>query len=316
MLEKGAEVMQRVSFNEIGLRYTLSPYAEPVATVSPGETILLETEDACSGQIGTPGDARDPGRVPFSNPVVGPICVRGAEPGMALSVSIKEIRPSTGRGVTYLSRNYLVGAAMRRFIDMSLEEETKICEIKSGSVHFGALTLPYRPMVGTIGVAPHPEKEAMSSQLGLGRHGGNIDLPEVHPGSTILLPIFHRGALLYVGDVHAVQGDGEICGTGIEMPAEVEITTNLVQESLVWPRIETDSEVLCVATAGGANTLADAIKTAFLELILWMERSYGLQRLEGLLLCSQVGKVRIGNLWSAAAKIEKKVLAQIAAGHK
>ena len=309
--------MKRVSFRDVGLKYVLSPYEKPVAYLRPRETIVLETEDACSGQLRAEGDRRDHGKVPFSNPVVGPIYIEGAEKGGAIAVSIGEIKPTTGQGVTYLSRNYLVGYPIRRFIDMDLAEASRVCEIRGGLIHFSkGITIPYRPMVGTIGVAPHPEKEGMSSQVLPSRHGGNMDLPEVSPGSTVYLPVYHKGGLLYVGDVHAAQGDGEICGTGIEIPAEVHITVDVVRESLTWPRIETPSEVMSVVTTGAMRTLQDAIRAAFLDLALWMEREYGLDRVEGLMLCSQVGRVRIGNLWTAAAKIEKSVLEQIAAGRK
>ena len=136
-----------------------------------------------------------------------------------------------------------------------------------------------------------------------------MDLPDIRPGSTVFLPVFHRGALLYVGDVHAAQGDGEISGTAIEMPAEVTLRVDLLEdEQIGWPRIETDSEVMFVATTSAGRSLEDAIRIAFLELVMWIEEKYGLKRFEGLMLCSQVGKIGIGNLWTAAAKIEKRYL--------
>jgi acetamidase/formamidase len=164
-------------------------------------------------------------------------------------------------------------------------------------------------MVGTIGVTPFLEAESISSGVLPGRHGGNMDLPDVAPSSTIFLPVYHKGALLYAGDVHAVQGDGEISGTAVEMPAEIKIKVGLLKgEPISWPRIETEAEVMSVVTTSAGRTLEDAIRTAFLELTLWMEEEYGLNRFEGLMLCCQVGKIRIGNLWTVAAKIEKKYL--------
>ena len=135
-----------------------------------------------------------------------------------------------------------------------------------------------------------------------------MDLSDIGPASLVSLPVFHSGALLYVGDVHAVQGDGEISGTAVEMPAEVMIGTELMDESISWPRVETDDEVMSVATTTAGTSLEDAIRTAFLELIMWVEKKHGLNRFDGLMLCSQVGKIRIGNLWTVAAKIEKKYL--------
>ena len=305
--------MNQVSFRDIGLKYVLSPHDEPVARVEPGETLILETEDACSGQIRKKGDNRDRGKIPYANPVVGPIYIEGAEKGNTLAVLIEEIEPLIGQGITYLSEfneNYIASVPVFKFMKVSLPLEVKICPIKDGLVHFSdQISIPYQPMVGTIGVAPFLEAESISSGVLPGKHGGNMDIPEVAPGSTIFLPVYHKGALLYAGDVHAVQGDGEITGTAIEMPAKTRIKVDLLKgKPISWPRIETEGEIVSVATASAGRTLEDAMRTAYLELTLWMEEKYGLDRFEGLMLCGQVGKIRIGNLWSVAAKIEKKYL--------
>jgi len=164
-------------------------------------------------------------------------------------------------------------------------------------------------MIGTIGVAPHPENESISSGVSPGIHGGNMDLPDIAPTSKIILPVFHKGALLYVGDAHASQGDGEISGTAIEMAAEIKLTVDLLKgEKIHRPRIESSNEIMSVATTSAGRTFEDSVKTAFLELTMWIEETIGLDRFEGLMLCSQVGKIRIGNLWTIAAAIEKKYL--------
>ena len=305
--------MNKVSFRDIGLKYVLSPHDEPVARVEPGETLILETEDACSGQIRKKGDTRDRGKIPFANPVVGPIYIEGAEKGNTLAVLIEEIEPLIGQGITYLSEfneNYIASVPVFKFMKVSLPHEVKICPIKDGLVYFSdQISIPYQPMVGTIGVAPFLEAESISSGVLPGKHGGNMDIPEVAPGSTIFLPVYHKGALLYAGDVHAVQGDGEVTGTAIEMPAKTRIKVGLLKgKPISWPRIETEDEIVAVVTASAGRTLEDAMRTAYLELTLWMEEKYGLDRFEGLMLCGQVGKIRIGNLWSVAAKIEKKYL--------
>lgn len=304
--------MKRISFKDTGLKYTLSPYDEPVAHVKPEETLILEVEDASSGQIREKGDFRDRSEIPFGNPVIGPICVEGAEKGSSISVSVKEIKPAIGKGATYFSEfneGYLTGSPIFKFMRISLPSEPRICKIGDGLVYFSDdTTIPYQPMIGTVGVAPHPEAESISSGILPGRHGGNMDLPDIGPGSTVFIPVFHKGALLYVGDVHAVQGDGEISGTAVEMPAEVTIKIDVMEESISWPRIETESEAMSVATTSAGTGLEDAIRTAFLELIMWMEKNHRLNRFDALMLCSQVGRIRIGNLWTVAAKIEKKYL--------
>ncbi|HIE18479.1 TPA: hypothetical protein EYP75_02000 [Candidatus Bathyarchaeota archaeon] len=207
------------------------------------------------------------------------------------------------------------GTPILKFLGEKFPREPKICKIKNGQVYFSdELFLPYRPMIGTLGVAPHPEEEAFSSGVLPGRHGGNMDLPDVCPESTVILPVFHEGALLYIGDAHAVQGDGEISGTAVEMPAEVKIKVDLKDESLRWPMIENNDEVMFVSTTRNGVSLENAIRTAFLELALWIEEKFGLNRFDALMLCSQIGKIRIGNLWTVAAKIEKKYLEALKKG--
>jgi len=304
--------LRKISFRDTGLKYALSPYDEPVAHVDPGETLIIEVEDASSGQIRKKTDRRDRRSIPFGNPVVGPIYVKGAEKGGSISVSIIEITPTIGQGATYFSEfneDYVAGASILKFLGEKFPREPKICKIKNNQVYFSEeLAIPYKPMVGTLGVAPHPEGEAISSGVLPGRHGGNMDLPDIGPESTIFLPIFHEGALLYIGDVHAIQGDGEISGTAVEMPAEVKIKVDLEDEAPTWPMIENKDEVMFVSTTSAGIGLEGAIKTAFLELALWIEKKFGLNRFDALMLCGQVGKVRIGNLWTVAAKIEKRYL--------
>jgi len=305
--------MKRVSFRDIGLKYTLDPSDEPIVHTEPGETLIFEVEDACSGQIRRKGDRRDRRKIPHGYPIVGPIYVRNARKGGTITVSIEGIKPTTGQGVTYFSEfneGYIVSPPIFRYMKVHLPRQPRICKIRDEQVYFtDSIVIPYQPMIGTIGVAPSLETESISSSVLPGRHGGNMDLPDIAPASTVFLPVFHAGALLYVGDVHAVQGDGEISGTAVEMPAEVKIKTGLLDgESTRWPRIETENEVMSVATTTAGRTLEDAIRTAFLKLAIWIEEKHGLNRFDGLMLCSQVGKIGIGNLWTAAAKIEKRYL--------
>jgi len=104
------------------------------------------------------------------------------------------------------------------------------------------------------------------------------------------------------------RGDGEISGTAVEMPAEVKIRVSLKNESLIWPMIENEDEVMFMSTTRNGVSLENAIRTAFLELALWIEKKFNLNRFDALMLCSQIGKIRIRNLWTVAAKIEKKYL--------
>lgn len=303
--------MKRVSFRDVGLRYVLSPYEKPVVYVEPGELIVVEVEDASSGQVRRPGDVRDRGRVPFGNPVVGPIYVEGAKPGGSVIVGIEGIRSTIGQGAIYFSdftERYLTEVPILRFVKAVFPYRTRICRIEGGTVFFDRVGLPYKPMIGTIGTAPRLEVDCASSSLLPGRHGGNMDIPDICPGSRVSLPVFHEGALLYVGDAHAVQGDGEISGTAVEMPAEITLRIDISDQNLRWPRVESEEEMMCIATTSSGRSFEDAVRIAFLELALWIEERYGIDRFDGLMLCSLAGRIRIGNLWSIAAKIEKKYL--------
>ncbi|MEM2739534.1 MAG: acetamidase/formamidase family protein [Candidatus Bathyarchaeia archaeon] len=303
--------MKRVSFKNTGLRYTLSPYEKPVAYVKPGESIVVEVEDASSGQIRKPSDVRDRGRIPFGNPLVGPIYVEGARPGGSITVAIEDIRPTIAQGAIYFSEfteRYLTEVPILRFMRTAFPYRTKICRIEGDMVLFDGIKLPYKPMVGTIGTAPHLEAESASSSFLPGRHGGNMDIPDICPGSRVSLPVFHEGALLYVGDAHAIQGDGEVSGTAVEIPAEITLKIDISDRNLGWPRIESEQEMMCVVTTSSGRSFEDAVRIAFLELVVWIEERYGIDRLDGLMICSIAGRIRVGNLWALAAKIEKKYL--------
>ncbi len=305
--------MKRVSYRNSGLRYTLSPYDKSIVSINPKEQLIIETEDATSGQLRSPEDVRDRDSCPFGNPLVGPIKVQGAEKGDSIVITIEEIKPTIGQGVTYISKgfneSYLTSVPIFKLMKNNIPAKTKVCKIKNGLVYFSdKFIIPYQPMIGTIGVAPHAESESISSSRLPDMHGGNMDLPDIGPGSAVSLPVFHNDALLYIGDVHAVQGDGEISGTAIEMPAEVRVMIDLKKESITWPRIETEKEVMFVASTSAGRSFEDAIRIAFLELVMWMEQKYNINRFDGLMLCSQIGRIRVGNLWTVAAKIEKKYL--------
>ena len=134
-----------------GLKYVLSLFVPPIVQIDPGETVVIEVEDAASGQIRRKTDRRDRGRVPFGNPVVGPIYIKGAKRGSSISVSIIEIKPSIGQGTTYFSEfneEYVAGTPILKFLGEKFPREPKICKIQNGRVYFSdELLLPYRPMI-------------------------------------------------------------------------------------------------------------------------------------------------------------------------
>jgi len=182
-----------------------------------------------------------------------------------------------------------------------------VCAIKDGKVYFGdKIVLPYKPMIGTIGTAL--EAEAIFAFYP-GIHGGNMDLPEATVGNKLFLLVFMKGALLHLGDVHAIQGEGEINGAGIEIPAEVTVTIDLIKgKTIAYPRIESPDRIMSVCCSGVGKTLADAIRIAFVDLVLWLEEDYGFERWDAYTLCGQVAEVRLGNIWTVAMKFPKEYL--------
>jgi len=293
------------------VHYTLSPRHEPTLVVPPGETILIETEDAFSGQIRNPRDRRDTEKIPWTNPLSGPVLVEGANKNDTLVVEILSIEPTLGQGATRISPlgRYpsLSILPLSAILGVEIPDRTRICPIRDGKVYFSEkLALPYEPMIGTIGTAPEIEELSSGS---LGRHGGNMDFADICPMAKVYLPVNVSGALLYVGDVHAIQGDGEISGTGVEMPAKITLKVDLLRSKrLRWPRIELPDYIITTSTTGTGMTLEDATRSAFLEMIVWLEEEYGIEKWEAYQLCSQVARVRMGNLWAISAKFPKRYL--------
>ena len=154
------------------------------------------------------------------------------------------------------------------------------------------ITVALEPMIGRMAVAP--DRGEVIWVAAPGNFGGNMDTPEIREGVTVYLPVFESGAYFYFGDVHALQGEGEITGTGLETTAEITFTFDLLKDyEIAWPRIENDDYIM---VAGSVRPLMDAYRIAHTEMVLWLERDYGFERWEAHQLLSQLGKARIGNV--------------------
>lgn len=308
--------MKQLSLTKQGkLFYEINPSNKPVLTIEPGETVIVETQDSASGLIRNEASTDfniASARVPqgTSNPLSGPIFIKGTDKGDTIAVEIKEIKPSIGQGYTSVfGLDWLLGeTSTSRFLNIKIPPERtlrKICPIKNGKIYWSdEIILPFKPMIGEIATSPP------TIMPNPGVHGGNMDLPEICTGNKIYLPAFVPGGLLYIGDAHAAQGDGELSGCAIEMPAEVTLTINLIKDKTIkWPRIESTEYIGCVATSGRFGTdLRDAVRIAFMELILWLEREYGFNRWNAYQLCTQVARVRLGNITCVAVKFPKRYL--------
>ncbi|MCL5025893.1 MAG: acetamidase/formamidase family protein [Chloroflexi bacterium] len=279
------QTIQRHQFSSV-----LDRRDAPVATVDSGETIVVETEDAQNGYYRVPGSLQ-PDRLALRPadvyPVSGPIFVRGAEPGDTLAVRVDDIQVDE-QGIT-------VGRAGGGLLgDWMRESRGMLIPVVDGVAHFGGrVKIPVRPMIGKMGTAPPLECIRSSTP---GPHGGNMDVVDIRAGSTLYLPVYVPGGLLYAGDVHAVMGDGEVCGTGVEIRARLTLTLTVRKgrpASMSWPRLETADDIMVIAADKPAEAAA---RLACKDMVLWMEEEYGFGRAEAYLLFSLVGDLRICQL--------------------
>jgi acetamidase/formamidase len=284
------------------LVYEFSRHQEPRLRIESGETVVVEAEDALSGQIRTDADRRDKTKMPFSNPVNGPIWVEGAEPGDALAITIGEIRPTIGQCCTRTADP----KQLAEWLGTDCPHGTHVCPIRDGKIYWSDdLTLPYAPMLGCLGTAP---AWGVPSTGPAGPHGGNMDIVETCPGNTVYLPVFVPGGYLYLGDAHAAMGQGELSATGLEMPSETVITVTLLKnQRLPGPRIESPGEIMTVASG---CPMERSLAQAYAWLILWMEADHGWDRWRAYDLLTHVGQVSVGYyaLGTVAAKVAKRFL--------
>ncbi len=278
-------------------RYVYGPYADPVLSIKPGDTVMAETHDAFEGKIKTEADL--PTKVlnlPFVNPQNGPIEVEGAEKGDVVCIHILSIEPRGPQpvGTTALIPEFggLVATTATAMLNKPLPERIKKMEVTTSGIRFSEkITLPYEPFIGTLGVSP--EIEAVTS-LQPDYWGGNMDMPDVAPGAVVYFPVLHKGAYVYLGDCHGRQGDGELCGVAVEMPATVTIRIDLIKHwTITGPRLETEDFIMSI---GSARPMEDAARIAYRDLIRWMESDYGFEESEAYFLCTQAGRLRVGNM--------------------
>lgn len=284
--------------------YAFDADAEPAITVRSGDTITVQTYDCFTNKVSSPAqlfhhDSDVLALIGDYNPVAGPIAVDGARPGDRLCVRIDAIE--LGTYAPYAATIVTVGGkgiCGRPSSLIPAEASTRICELEPGVVVFpttrGALRLPTRPMVGSIGTAP-PAGAASSLEFGPD-HGGNVDCPDLTVGATIVLPVNVPGALLWLGDVHAAMGDAEITGTALETNADVTITVGLLpgqgSAGLRTPRLDDGDSIGSLGAEFGAP-LSDNLHRAFTDLIDRLTVEYGLTAMEAYQLAGAGARVTV-----------------------
>lgn len=311
--------MARVEIKPGNYAYSFNPYLEPIATVHPGDRATIHTDDALGGRIRSESDHPSTALAGVSpNPVSGPISVEGAEPGDTLSVYIEGIEPARDFAVSCFVPNMggLTSTEYTRTLQDPIPERTWIWSLHAGPEgrylenREIRVRVPWRPFMGSIGVAP--ALEAIAS-ITPGPHGGNMDCPDVRPGNTLYLPVSAAGALFSAGDCHANQGQGEVCGVALEIPCKLSVVFGVEKGKRIgWPRIVSDEALMVV---GSAKPMEDAARIAYAELVLWMEEEFGFTRWEAYQLLGQVGGLYVANmvnpLYSLVASIDKRYLKRL-----
>jgi amidase len=267
------------------------PGLDPRVRVASGTLLELETHDARAGALlGEPSRHSfvlgPPERTP--NPLTGPIAIEGAEPGDALVVRIESIELGA-RG--WNGAHAHVGGYTPGSIPRAL---ARVCDIEGETVRFSdTIALSLAPMVGCIGTAPEDARSTQSA----GSFGGNMDHPVIAPGATVHLPVLVPGGLLFIGDAHAVQGDGELSGLGLEIPAVVRVRVELRKRvGLTWPWVETAARVMVCAAA---PTFEQARNAAVDCMLAALTSQLGLEPAEAMGLISLAGDLRLGAAWGA-----------------
>ncbi len=273
----------------------------PAMTVAPGETVYLETVDSSGGQLSAQSTLKDLAALDFGkvNPVTGPIAIDGARPGDAVKVTLLGFEPS-GWGWTALIPGF--GLLTDQFPDPALHL-WRYDRDKLGTSAYGpGGRVPLKPFVGTLGLAP--AEAGLHSVVPPRRVGGNMDIRDMAEGTELLLPVEVAGGLFSLGDTHAAQGDGEVCGTAIESPMNVALKFDLVKDAnLPFPRFRTsgpvtrhlDEKGYLVTTGIGPDLFAGA-RAAVSGMIDLLMAEQGLQADEAYMLCSVAGDLRISEI--------------------
>ena len=292
--------------------YNTYSFAHPPALrIKPGDRVVTRTIDAAGTDLDGKSVATGP------NPQTGPFFIEGAEPGDMLVVSIEKIE--TNRAMAYSSSllaPYAVdpGAIATRVdreprrVTWTIDKARGVARLDQADVQPGGIELPLRPMLGCIGVAP-ARKEAISTATP-GAFGGNMDYAWMTAGVKLMLPVNEPGALLFLGDGHARQGEGEVVGTGLETSMDVEFTVQLVKSKPIgWPRLETETHLMVL---GSARPLLEAFQHATTELQRWLAADYGLTERGAQTLMGQATEYEVANVvdpnFTVVAKIRKALL--------
>jgi amidase len=290
---------------------TYSSAHPPALRIRPGDRVSTKTVDAAGadsdGKTVTPG----------GNPETGPFYVEGAEPDDMLVVTLDRIEPNrpTAYSGSLLAPYAMDPGSISSLADRepkrlvwNIDKAKGVARLESADVKPQTLELPLRPMLGCIAVAP-ARKEAIATSTP-GPFGGNMDYAGMNAGVRLMLPVYEPGALLFMGDGHARQGEGEVAGTGLEISMDVDFTVDLVKKKKIgWPRLENQTHIMVL---GSARPLLEAFQHATTELHRWLIADYGFSERGASTFMGQAAEYEVANVvdpnFTVVAKIRKNLL--------
>ncbi|MBM4049805.1 MAG: acetamidase [Planctomycetes bacterium] len=298
--------MDIIRFEPQVFYYTYGPHP-PALRIQPGQRVETWTADSSNGDPEgrvLPRERRQQGQGLLEyNGVTGPFHVEGAEPGDTLVVHFEAIElnrasafgavhshlAALGDDMQFVGPTGLKPPIQGRRYEWKLDLERGVARLELPQSRVGRVEIPTHPFLGCVGVAPRWGERL--NTVDAGNHGGNLDCPEIVSGVAVHLPVNVPGALLMFGDAHAAQGDGELAGGALETTARVRFRCDVLKKrALRWPRVVNDEWIMTVASA---RPLLDALRIAWVEMILWLESDYGYERWDALHVLSQVGRVRV-----------------------
>src|SRR4051794_22241416 len=305
------------------LTYTFGG-AAPIRRIAPGSVLRLWSEDAFGGVLRSVDDlSSEKVDLRFVNPQTGPFYVEGAAPGDALALHFVRVEPARDwaasatipffGGLTSTDRTATLQDALPDTTWIyHLDRARSVLQFQARYSEF-TLDLPLAPMLGTVGVAPAAGE--VRSSLVPDRFGGNMDTPQMRAGTTCFLGVNVEGALFSIGDGHYRQGEGESCGTAVEGAMTTTLIVDLVKGAAPgWPRLEDDEYLM---TVGSCRPLEDAWRVSQVEMVAWLGELYGLDKMDGYQLLSQVSEVPLANVvdanYSVVTKAPKSLLPAAAA---
>jgi acetamidase/formamidase len=299
-------------FEPMAFHRVFSDAIPPVLHIFPGDTVRTWTVDA--GGTDSKGVRRSLG----GNPETGPFYIEGALPGDTLVVKLNKVRLNRDSAISSsqiagsaLNPGYLQRTRYRTDFDSDwvLDRQNGVARLKSPTERLKNYTVKLQPMLGCIAVAPPAHQSFRTGYPGT--FGGNMDYNQMREGTTLYLPVYAPGALLFVGDGHAAQGDGELTGNALETSMDVEVTVDLIRgNSSAGPRAENDEYLMA---SGVGNSLTDALQLATTQLVNWLERDYKLDPNEAAVVLGTAMRYDIAEvvdpLVHVVAKIRKDAVA-------